>query len=242
MPSRVGPGEHHEHQRCMPSRGQHHEHQLGVAVLASFRFQHLAPLVGRGERHRGACSTWGSRYKVRRACIASAACNPRPPSAPVRAAICRISPSMFCSIIQMASSCLRAYAADTEGGMVRNGMASARRGAHKQKQPCALKVSKLGQLVENSGSARSLSPAPAWTKAGCPNGEPRTTTPRWASGLSPRHTSSPRSAIPGGAGPTTRVLPRLDAMPHQSSTARAALALDAIVTSSVGRGRFRRRL
>ena len=32
------------------------------------------------------------------------------------------------------------------------------------------------------------------------NGEPRTTTPRWALALSPRHTSSPSSAIPGGAG------------------------------------------
>ena len=89
-------------------------------------------------------------------------------------------------------------------------------------------------------SARSLSSAHAWTKAGCPSGEPSTTTPRWASGLSPRHTSSPSSAIPGGAGPafaaTTRVLPRLDAMPHRSSTvctvtSRTALALDGIVTT-----------
>ena len=47
---------------------------------------------------------------------------------------------------------------------------------------------------------RSLSSANAWTKAGCPNGEPRTTTPRWASGLSPRYALSPSSAIPGGAG------------------------------------------
>ena len=56
-------------------------------------------------------------------------------------------------------------------------------------------------------SVRSLSSAQACTKAGCPSGEPRTTTPRWALGLSPRHTSSPSSALPGGAKPASAAMP-----------------------------------
>ena len=48
---------------------------------------------------------------------------------------------------------------------------------------------------------RNLSSAQLCAKARCPTGEQRTTTPRSASGLSPRYTSSPSSAMPGGAGP-----------------------------------------
>ena len=60
----------------------------------------------------------------------------------------------------------------------------------------------------------------------CPTGVPSTTIPRWADGLSPRQTSSPSSAMPGGGGPSlaaiARILPRLDPMPQWSATAWVA--------------------
>ena len=62
------------------------------------------------------------------------------------------------------------------------------------------------------------SSAHACMNAGCPSGVPRTTTPRWASCLSPCHTSSPSSAIPGGAGMASaamaRVLPGFEIIPQ----------------------------
>ena len=90
----------------------------------------------------------------------------------------------------MASSCPWAHAADAEG-------ASARRGAlgfffsfsrFRPRETLQARRTKAATRTEGpeawavgrepSCSARSSSSAHAWTKAGCPNGEPRTTTPR----------------------------------------------------------------
>ena len=71
------------------------------------------------------------------------------------------------------------------------------------------------------------SSAHACTNAGCPSGVPRTTTtPRWGLGLvPPRQTSSPSSAMPGGAGMASaamaRVLPRFEAIPQWAATVPA---------------------
>ena len=60
--------------------------------------------------------------------------------------------------------------------------------------------------------------AHAATNCGWPTRVPSTTSPRSASGLSPRHTSVPSSATPGGGGPPAQLYTRVQIGLHCSST------------------------
>ena len=108
------------------------------------------------------------------------------------------------------------------GGTVRSAW-FARGDAHSANRSHAhCRSGRSGKCSNNSCSWAIRCAVHAAMKSGCPTGEPSTTMPRWFGSLSPRHTSGPNSATPGGAAPAiapiARVLPRLEAIPQPSAT------------------------
>ena len=109
-------------------------------------------------------------------------------------------PPSHLRVCHIAWSWARAYAWISNGGTVHKAW-FARGDAHSSSnshEHC--KSGSLGSWLSSRSSSLRRRAAQAWTKSWWPMGVPSTTIPRCSGHKSPRHTSSPSSAMPGGGG------------------------------------------